>query len=81
MRIKTTARHAQHELPLHFVAGTYTARAVDTFRHVRLHVRVAQVFWTVQVVFTLGVTHVADTHLRGYSLQFAVVVHFTGQAV
>ena len=41
----------------------------------------AVVLGAVQVVFAIGVAHIADAHFCGYCLQLAIVVHLAGEAV
>ena len=79
--IETATSHAEHQLALHLVAGAYTAIAIDTLRKIGGHIWMAQIFGLIQVIFPVGIAHVADAHSGSHRLQLAIVVHFAGEAV
>ena len=79
--VKSATGHAQYELSLYFIAGTHTAIAVDALAEIGGHVRVRQVFLSVQVGLAFRVTHLSDAHLRGHILELAVAVHLAGETV
>ena len=79
--VKSATGHAQYELSLYFIAGTHTAIAVDALAEIGGHVRMRQVFLSVQVGLAFRVTHLSDAHLRGHILELAVAVHLAGETV
>ena len=81
LAVEAAIGHAEHQLSLHLVAGAHTAVAQNALRHIGGHVRVTEVFAAVEMVFPFRVTHFANAHLSGHVLQFAIAVHFAGQAV
>src|SRR5690606_16404723 len=81
MTLESSAGHAQYKLPLHFVAGAYTTGTVDALAHVRGHVWMAEVFFSVQMMGPFGIAHRPYSDLCGYGLQLTVVVHLAGEAI
>jgi hypothetical protein len=79
--VKTATGHAQDKFSLHFIAGPNTAEAVDAFGKIGSHVRMAQVFCPVEVVFAFRITDVANAHPGSHGLKLAIVVDLAGEAV
>lgn len=81
LAIEAPARHTQHQFSLHLVASAHATETIDALGEIGSHIRVAQVFFPVQMVFAFRVTYVADAHARRDGLQFTVVVDFAGETV
>ena len=81
MTFKTSAGHAQYKLSLHLITGTHTTKTVDALAKVGGHVRVTEVFFAVEVIFTFRITHITYAHFGSYGLQFAIVVYFTSKTI
>jgi hypothetical protein len=79
--MESAAVHGEDVLSLDFVAGADAARAIDAFREVARHVGMREILLTVEVVGSFRVAYFADADAGGDRLEFAVAIHFAGEAV
>jgi hypothetical protein len=68
-------------LSLYLITGSHAAKTVNAFGEIGSHVRMAEIFFPVQVIFSFGISHIADTHSGSNGLEFAVVVYLAGEAI
>ena len=81
MAVETTAGHAQYKFSLHFITGTHTTKTIDAFGKIGSHVRMTEIFFPVQMIFSFGITNITDANSCCNGLQFAIIIYFAGKAI